>query len=180
MIRVHVGAERNTRSVVAPRLSKHGQDAGGTLGGMLNRCWCVSLILLIATTSIAAPAPLPPGLIATFTANNSSDVRVVRMPALYVPAGTPPSAFTPAGPFKASIAGNLELRLRDELSFSLVGRGQIKFSINGKTILELSGDNWRHEPTQTITLNKGKNPLLIEYTSPESGDAFFRLYWSSS
>src|SRR5437667_361288 len=60
------------------------------------------------------------------------------------------------------------------------GRGQIKLSINGQKILELSGDNWRHEPTQTITLNKGKNKLLIEYTSPESGDAFFRLYWSSS
>src|SRR5213078_3909804 len=34
--------------------------------------------------------------------------------------------------------------------------------------------------TKTITLNKGKNAVLIEYTSPATGDAFFRLYWSSS
>jgi mono/diheme cytochrome c family protein len=147
----------------------------------MNRCWLFVLIGVIANTSLAAPAQLPAGLMATFGSKNSPpDLRVVRMPALYVPAGSPASTFTPAGPFTATISGNLELRLRDELSFSLAGRGQIKLSINGQKILELSGDNWRHEPTQTITLNKGKNALLIEYTSPENGDAYFRLYWSSS
>jgi len=149
---------------------------------MLNRCSFFALICLATTTTWAAPPPqLPPGLTATFQSKNSPpDSRVIRMPALYVPANTPASTFTPTGPFTATITGNLELRLRDELSFSLVGRGQIKLTINGQTLLELSGDNWRHEPTQTITLNKGKNRILLEYTSPQSGDAFFRLYWSSS
>src|SRR2546421_2915255 len=148
---------------------------------MLNRCWFLTLIPVLATTLLAAPAQSPPGLIATFAGKNSPpDSRVLRLPALYVPANTPPSTFAPAGPFTATISGNLELRLRDELSFSLAGRGTIKLTINGQKLLELSGDNWRHEPTQTITLNKGKNKILIEYTSPESGDAFFRLYWSSS
>src|SRR2546423_1762587 len=148
---------------------------------MLNRCWFLTLMPVLATTLLAAPAQSPPGLIATFAGKNSPpDLRVLRLPALYVPANTPPSTFAPAGPFTATISGNLELRLRDELSFSLAGRGTIKLTINGQKLLELSGDNWRHEPTQTLTLNKGKNPILIEYTSPESGDAFFRLYWSSS
>jgi mono/diheme cytochrome c family protein len=148
---------------------------------MLYRCWLLAPVFVFATAALAAPAQSPPGLIGTFQSQNSQpDLRILRLPALYVPAGTPSSTFTTPGPFTAKITGNLELRLRDELSFSLVGRGSIKLSINGQKILELSGDNWRHEPTQSITLNKGKNPLLIEYTSPESGDAFFRLYWSSS
>jgi hypothetical protein len=140
-------------------------------------------VFLASLTSacLAAPPQLPPGLVANFQSKNSQpDVRVVRLPALYVPAGTPASTFIPPGPFTTKITGNLELRLRDDLSFSLAGRGTIKFSINGQKILELSGDNWRHEPTQTITLNKGKNPIEIDYTSPDAGDAFFRLYWSSS
>src|SRR5215212_12138586 len=119
------------------------------------------ILLLVTTTSLsAAPPPL--------------------LPALYVPEKAPSSTFTPPGPFRATFAGHLNLKLRDDLSFSLAGRGSIKLSINGTEILKLDGDNWRHEPTQTLTLNKGKNSILIDYTSPDSGDAFFRLYWSSS
>src|SRR6267142_6767799 len=180
MIVVRAGVGRNIRNAAGLGGSKHGRDARGTLGCMFNRCTLAAIVLLITTVSAAAPVQLPAGLIATFQSKNSPpDVRIVRMPALYVPANSPASTFTPAGPFTATFSGNLELRLRDELSFSLAWRGQIKLSINGQKILELTGDNWRHEPTQTITLNKGKNKLLIEYTSPESGDAFFRLYWSS-
>src|ERR1051325_1113623 len=97
----------------------------------MKRSWLFALIAFLASTSLAAPPPLPPGLVATFQSKNSQlDLRVVRLPALYVPAGTPASTFTPAGPFTAKIAGNLELRLRDDLSFSLAGRGQIKLTIN--------------------------------------------------
>src|SRR5258708_2911951 len=125
------------------------------------------IILLLATSAFAAPAQSPPGLIATFQSKNSQpDSRIARLAALYVPENTPASTFTPAGPFTATFTGNLELKLRDDLSFSLAGRGTIKLSINGQEILSLSGDNWRHEPTKTITLNKGKNAVLIEYTSP--------------
>ncbi len=158
---------------------------------MFNRLCSLIILAVLFLTNLslpAAPPPpqSPPGLIATFqsTKPNSppEDSRIARLPALFVPANTPASTFTPPGPFRATFSGNIELRLRDDLSFSLAGRGQIKLSINGQPILELqgkNGDNWRHEPTQTITLNKGKNQLLIEYTSPQTGDAFFRLYWSS-
>src|SRR4051794_39595151 len=127
MIPVPVEAVKNIRNAVGHLPTKHGQDARGTLGCMINRRWFLAVIFAVATTSLAAPAQSPPGLIATFSTKNSQpDSRVVRMPALYVPAGSPASTFTPADPFSATIKGNLKLRLRDELSFSLVGRGQIK------------------------------------------------------
>src|SRR5438477_582600 len=104
----------------------------------------LAALLAARTLCFAALPQSPPGLIATFQSKNSQpDSRLARLAAIYVPEHTPASTFTSPGPFTANFTGNLELKLRDDLSFSLAGRGTIKLSINGQEILSLSGDNWR-------------------------------------
>jgi hypothetical protein len=128
---------------------------------------CTFLLILLACNTLHAASP---GLIASFESKTSpADLRVARLAALYVPQGTPASTFTPAGPFKATFSGNLEMKLKDELSFALVGRGMIKLSINGQAILELAGDNWRHEPTQNIELKKGRIRLSSSTAARRAG-----------
>ena len=60
----------------------------------------------------------------TFESNvggsSSTDTRHARLVALYVPANTPPTPFLPSGPFKATFETDLSLRLRDDVTFSVV------------------------------------------------------------
>src|SRR4051812_44000367 len=66
-----------------------------------------------------------PGLWLAFSTPDGAitDTRPARLVALCVPAGTPPSAFMPAGPFRATFSGAINLKLRDEFTFTAQGRG---------------------------------------------------------
>src|SRR5687768_8846515 len=50
-------------------------------------------------------------------AKKVSDTRHARLVALYVPAGSPPTPFLPAGPFEARFETELAMRLRDDVTF---------------------------------------------------------------
>ena len=59
-----------------------------------------------------------PGLTLTFESQPTAahrdvpDTRTARLIAIFVPGGEAPSPFTPAGPFKATFEGDINVRLR--------------------------------------------------------------------
>jgi mono/diheme cytochrome c family protein len=106
-----------------------------------------------------------------------ADLRVTRMLALYVPAGSAPSAFT-AGPYKATFEGDISMRLRDFLFFSPRGRGKLNLTINGKPVLDLSGD-FADKISESTRLNKGKNHLVAVYEPLPNTDGELRLFWAT-
>ena len=120
----------------------------------------------------------------TFESNvggrSSFDSRHARLVALYVPANTPPTPFLSPGPFKATFETDLSLRLRDDVTFSLVGAGSVTLSVNGGQLV--TGELSETTPlvAKTISLKKGKNRIVLEYRRPVKGDAFARLYWATS
>ena len=142
------------------------------------------------TPARGAPATQPtdePGLTLTISpANNVPpqapdhiDAHSVRMLALYVPAGSPPTPFAASGPFKATFEGDINMRLRDFLTFSAQGRGKLSLTINNKPACEASGDDFANADGNPVRLNKGKNHLVAVYESPSAGDAALRLFWAT-
>src|SRR5262249_13184512 len=107
-----------------------------------------------------------------------ADVRVARLASLYVPAGAAPSALTPPGLFRATFEGDINMRLRDFVFFSAVGRGRLLLAINGKSVLDLTGD-FDKKLSESVRLNKGKNHLTAVYEPASNADAEFRLFWST-
>jgi cbb3-type cytochrome oxidase cytochrome c subunit len=147
------------------------------------------------TAKKARPAPLPDapetaatGLMLTFETlrpgpdgpvAGAADSRSARLVALYVPAGAPPTPFLPAGAFRATWEGDLNLDIRDDYKFSASGRGSFRLTINGAEVLAVTGEDWSKTVSDTVTLNKGRNRLVAHYESPAAGDAVARLYWAS-
>ncbi len=98
---------------------------------------------------------------------------------LYVPAGEAPSPFVSPGPFTAEWEGVIHLDLRDRFIFQAELNGSLKLELNGNPVMEATGTGVMTEPTKRIRLNSRSNTLKATFTSPEKGDAFFRLYWST-
>ena len=108
------------------------------------------------------------------------DRRNARIPNLFVPEGTPPSAFLPPGPFKATWEGNLMVSPKDDYVFGAEGRGKLKITINNVEAYSASGDKFETATEKMVTLRKGPNHFVIAYESPEKGDAIMRLNWRSA
>lgn len=119
------------------------------------------------------------GVVVQFKSGDVTDSRIDRLIAIHVPAGQPATSFLPAGPFTATYTGNINVGLRGRYSFSLEGQGKVKVTLAEKVILEGEGDLSTIEPAERIRLNKGENPIIVEYTSPAQGDATMRLHWQS-
>lgn len=149
----------------------------------------VACVLLVATsqrTQAEQPAAEDrPGVTLTFESlaaagePQTADARLARMIALFVPAGQAPSPFAPAGPFKATFEGDINVRLRTYVRFSAQGRGHLTLIVAGKQVLEASGDDWSKVISDEVRLGKGKNHVAAVYVSPGSGDANVRLFWSN-
>jgi cytochrome c2 len=132
---------------------------------------------------MTAAAEPRPGLALKLEGGSKSpfpDARVSRLAALFVPAGSPPSSFLPAGSFRAMFEGYLEAELRDDFAFSLEGRGTAALSIDGKPVLEAKGEDLSKAPPATVELRQGRNRISLDYRSPPAGDAALRLLWSSA
>ena len=147
-----------------------------------------SLIFLIATFAwpsawpIAKDTPvLQDGLAVTFqpAVGGSADHTVRPHFMLYVPAGEAPSPFVASGSFTAEWEGVIHLDLRDRFVFQAELNGSLKLELNGNPVMEATGTGGMTEPTKRIRLNSRSNTLKATFTSPEKGDAFFRLYWST-
>lgn len=126
-------------------------------------------------------AELSSGLAVTFRSVNGGQVDHTVRPnfMLYVPDGESPSPFISPGIFTAEWEGSINLDLRDRFVFQAELNGKLDLELNGKLVLEVTGDGGVTEPTKRIRLNSRVNTLKAVYTSPEKGDAFFRLYWAT-
>ena len=108
-----------------------------------------------------------------------TDTREARLVALYVPAGQTPSPFVPAGRFRATWEGNLNLKLRERYAFQAEGRGKLTVLVDDKPVFEAAGDDLaKVNPGESVRLKKGANKLVVKYESPEQGEANVRLIWS--
>src|SRR6185295_2852361 len=81
------------------------------------------------------------GLTLQIDAGGLQDRRDVRLAALYVPEGTPPTPFLPPGPFKATWEGFISVDLGTDVTFTAVGNGSLSVTIaDTKKALEAKGD----------------------------------------
>ena len=119
------------------------------------------------------------GLVLTFERDKLRDTRTARMVALEVPEGASPTPFLPPGPFRATWEGDLTVPFKGEYALFAAGRGKIKVTVNGKAVLEGSGDDLNQAKGKPAKLKKGANKLVVTYDSPPSGAAEVRLSWSS-
>jgi mono/diheme cytochrome c family protein len=122
---------------------------------------------------------LEQGLTLTLSQGGKTDVRATRLISLYVPELTSPTPFLAPWPFTATWTGFLNQRLRNEVVFSVLGRGKVVVKIAGKTVLDADGDDFAGKPSAQVKLEKGNNPIEVTYTSPQKGDAWVRLLWAS-
>ncbi len=140
----------------------------------------VSLLCVFSLARLAAAeAPPATGVWTSLTnPKGDKDFRLDRLPALFVPAGTPASPWLAPGPFTATWNGAFQLKERSRLSFSFSGRGSAKLTIGEKVVWEKSGDDLASLGESEMTrLNAGSQPFTLTYTAPATGDAQFRLYW---
>src|SRR5688500_18711886 len=133
----------------------------------------------VPPTTASTSEKLEPALMLTFTSGDATDARRARLVTLHVPAGASPTPFVPAGPFKATWTGNITLRVRGEYTFAAAGRGQLKVTVNDNVALDVTGDDLAaaSEKAEKVKLVRGKNKLIVEYTSRAEGDATVRLNW---
>ena len=115
------------------------------------------------------PAGKELGLALTFERGGVKDTRAARMVTLDVPAGTAPTPFLAAGPFRAVWEGDLTVPFRGEYTLFAAGRGTIKVELNGKAVLTGKGDDFNKIEAKPAKLKKGPNKLVVTYDSPGRG-----------
>jgi mono/diheme cytochrome c family protein len=124
----------------------------------------------------AEVAALQPGLTLRFRAKagdaKSLDARRVRLAALHVPKGDPPTPFLPSGPVHVTLTGYLKNPLKGDHRFRLAGNGVVKLHVNGKEILSAFGKE------AEVELAKNYNKIEVIYSGPPDGDATLRLEWA--
>lgn len=123
------------------------------------------------------PEAKTPGFRLTVENGPAQDVTTSRLVALYVPAGTRPSPFVPAGAFKATWHGELQFELPEDLTFSAEGRGKLTVKLKDKVILEAAGDDFAKTPAKKVEVPGEPTPLTVIYEAPTTGDAVVRLAW---
>ncbi len=124
----------------------------------------------------AEVAALQPGLTLRFYAKaddaKAIDARRVRLAALHIPQGTPPSPFVAPGPFHVRLTGYLKNPLKGDYRFRLTGDGTMSLRINGKELLKEAGKE------AEVELAKNFNRIEIIYAGPKTGAATLRLDWA--
>ena len=126
-----------------------------------------NLILLLPLLLTAVHAQLT----ATFTAAGKSQTRAATLPALYVPAGSPPTAGLAPGPFTATFKGSLRIPKRYRVYFSIESKGTVALKVDGEDLTFTEGKSGR------VRLNPGDVPIELTFDSAPDGSGFFRLFW---
>jgi cytochrome c2 len=132
-----------------------------------------------AGPAVTASATLAPGVVVRFTSGGAgaTDVRSDRLIALAVAEGASPSALLPPGAFRAEWEASLEVPLRSDVTFAFAGNGQAQLFVNEAAVLEEAGEALGAATSATVRLAKGANRVRVVYTSPDNGEARFRLQW---
>lgn len=145
---------------------------------MLRR-WTLVTLLALGGTAVGHTEDLPVGLAVTFKSGGASDVQVLPNVQLFVPAGEPATPFLPAGPVTAVWSGFLASELRAEYAFHAEFSGSLKVMIGDSLAVSGKSTDGQRISGSNVRLNKGANPIKIEYEGPAQGDAFLRLFWSN-
>ncbi len=135
-------------------------------------------VVAVAVSHCPARAEDVPGLALTLVAGDKSDAQSVDGIGLYVPSGQPASPFVPPGKFSANWSGNVSVDLRADYVFHGAFTGHLKVTVKDTVSLDADGKGEEVVDGQKVRMNKGANRIQVEYTPPESGDAFVRVYWS--
>ena len=130
----------------------------------------------ILTSDLSKPKS---GLIAVFKhkGQNKTDARVQRMAAFYIGEKTPVTQFLDHGLFETSMDGFIKAERNMKAKFFALGSGNATMSINGQVVFR--DFDFAKDQAYEVQLKKGFNKLNINYTSPEKGSAYFRLYWEA-
>lgn len=120
------------------------------------------------------------GVALTLRASGKTDVRKDRLVSLHVPAGGAVSPFLPKGAFEAQWDSVLKVPLRRQVTLQAEGAGSVKVSVNGAVVFEGALSEAAKLPGAAVELRKGGNALKVEYRSPASDDATFRLLWAAN
>ncbi|MCM8526248.1 MAG: malectin domain-containing carbohydrate-binding protein, partial [Lentisphaeraceae bacterium] len=130
----------------------------------------------ILTSDLSKPKS---GLIAVFKhkGQNKTDARIQRMAAFYIGEKTPVTQFLDHGLFETNMEGFIKAERNMKAKFFAVGSGKATMSINGAIVFR--DNTFSEDKPYEIQLKKGFNKLNINYTSPEKGSAYFRLYWEA-
>lgn len=141
--------------------------------------WIAFAVVVLFLSSSSWGQEELPGLLTKIEGGGALDVRVDRLPAVYVEQGQAVSPFIAPGQFKITWTGYLNLRFRQEYAFGAAGRGEVKVTLDGKPLLTGSGADLSQAPlSQRLKVKKGATPITIEYTSPADGSADFRLLFA--
>lgn len=135
--------------------------------------------------SKAELAALEPGLTLQFYTlddlQTPYDTRLVRVAALHVPGGEPPTPFHPPGLFVARLTGYIKAPLKGTHAFHIESTHKIAVRING------GASSFQHSADEPVTANlagvelvKGYNTLEVTFLCTAQRDAGFRIGWSSS
>jgi cytochrome c2 len=151
----------------------------GTIHNLDAKCgadWLGTGAITRAEDTQVKLAHAAPGLVLGF---EQQDLRVARLPALFVPTGAPPSPTLAPGPFRCRWEGFLKLELNDEITFDTAGRGLATLKINGAVVLDARDGQLTGVRSTPVPLRSGLSRFELEYQSPPDGDAEVRLAWSS-
>jgi cbb3-type cytochrome oxidase cytochrome c subunit len=107
----------------------------------------------------------------------AQDFKAARLVALYKSEKGTVSPFLKEGSFKAIFTGKLSLQKRSRLYFKFSGNGKATLKINGKSILEAAGKEFREKESSRLRLNPGEHSIAVEYESPSVGEASLRVLW---
>ncbi len=129
---------------------------------------------LVLTCALAGSANAE--LIAAFTQDGKTDVRLDRLAALEVPSGQPPTPFLDPGKFEVTWTGSIELKERRRLYFSFDGEGAASLKIDGKEAFSEKGKLGR-DKSGRLRLNPGLHEVEIAYSSLDDGSGRLRINW---
>ncbi len=139
------------------------------------------VVVPLAGASASGPLQVAgSGVALTLKGGGKTDTRKDRLVALHVPAGVAASPFLPKGAFTAQWDSVLKVPLRKQVTLHGEGTGRVKVRVNGSVVLEGALSEGAKLPGVAVELRKGGNALQVEYQSPETGDATFRLLWAAS
>jgi sugar phosphate isomerase/epimerase/mono/diheme cytochrome c family protein len=120
---------------------------------------------------------LAPGVLLEHSQGAATNIRTNRLVAWHVSPGQPAAGTFQPGPFDIAATGLIKVPLRGDYAFHLTGQGSARLRINGRLLLESSGDLAATAPA-SAALRQGYNRLELEYSSPASGTAACRLWWT--
>ena len=143
----------------------------------MRRILCQLFIIALSCRVVGEPSA---GLVATYGSGGVSDRNRSVNVQLFVPAGEPVTPFVPAGKFSVTWNGFIASELRANYTFHVIVRGRVQLTVGGTMVLNAEETEEKSVATgKLVRLSKGANAVTIRYTSPDSGDASIRLYWSN-